>query len=306
MASPVIHAIRKHYKGDVRIDFVTLSKFKGAVELLSGLDEIHLVTNTTSEISAKLKKLNYHYFIDLHGNVRSRSLSKALGIMTFTVDKQSIPRFALTLGLRKKPVKHFIDRSLKLLEAFSIDCGEGFVWGEILTNKINVPESYIAITPGATYKGKAIPENILREVCIKLTDSGERIAIVGGHDSSDIASRLKVISPQISSFCGTSTLLETAHILKHSKLAIGGDTGVMHIACALGIPLVSVWGCTRPSLGLSPWKPNPKSSILLPHNRGNKPCSRHGAKCKFSKINEDLCINHVSAEVIVAASSVSL
>jgi heptosyltransferase-2 len=222
--------------------------------------------------------------------------------LTFKVDKQSAPRFALTLGLRKKPVLHFVDRSLKLLETFNICEPESSVWGTIKTSNVPVPESYIAITPGATYKGKAIPEFILLEVCEKLTDLGIVIALVGGPDTSEIASRIESTSPLITSFCGTTTLKETAHILKHSRLAIGGDTGAMHLACALGIPIISVWGCTRPSLGLAPWRPNQDSAILLPIGRGERPCSRHGAKCRFSKRGKDLCINHVSADRIIEAT----
>jgi len=302
LTSPLIHSIRAHYGREARIDFVCLSKFKSAAELLHGLDEIHLVERATIEITSDLKKLNFHYFIDLHCSVRSRSLSKALGILTFKVDKQTAPRFALTLGLRKKPVLHFVDRSLKLLDTFNISEPENSVWGTIKTSNVPVPESYIAITPGATYKGKAIPEFILLEICEKLTDLGIVIALVGGPDTSEIASRIESKSPLITSFCGTTTLKQTAHILKHSKLAIGGDTGVMHLACALGIPLISVWGCTRPSLGLAPWKPNPNSSILLPIGRGERPCSRHGAKCRFSKRGKDLCINHVSADRIIEST----
>lgn len=302
LTAPVIHAIRAHYGSKARIDFVCNSKFKGAAELLAGVNEIHLVERATVEITSDLKKLNFHYFIDLHCSVRSRSLSKALGIFTLKVDKQSVPRFALTLGLRKKPVLHFVDRSLKLLDTFNIREPESSVWGAIKTSNVPVPESYIAITPGATYKGKAIPESILLEVCEKLTGFGIAIALVGGPDTTEIASRIEPTSPLISSFCGTTTLKETAYILKHSRLAIGGDTGAMHLACALGTPLVSVWGCTRPSLGLAPWRPNQNSVILLPTGRGERPCSRHGAKCRFSKRGKDLCINHVSADRIVQAT----
>ncbi len=302
LTMPVINCIREHYGKGVRIDFVCLSKFKGAAELLCGVDEIHLVEKSTSEITVELQQLNFHYFIDLQGSVRSRSLSKALGILTFTIDKQSLPRFALTLGLRKNPVLHFVDRALKLLETFNIRKPKQSLWGSINTTEVKVPESYISITPGATYKGKAIPEHILQEVCKRLTDLGMHIALVGGEDAKEIGTRLECTSELVTSFCGITTLKETAHILKHSKLAIGGDTGAMHIACALGVPLISVWGCTRPSLGLAPWQPNKNSTFLLPYDRGERPCSRHGATCRFSKKGNDLCIHHVSAERIVEAT----
>ena len=89
--------------------------------------------------------------------------------------------------------------------------------------------------------------------------------------------------------------------MKNARVAVGGDTGAMHLATAVGARLVSVWGCTRPSLGLGPWKANPQSKILIPQGRGSRPCSRHGDKCRFKRFGKDLCINHVSPNVVVSA-----
>ncbi|PCJ80931.1 MAG: hypothetical protein COA49_06380 [Bacteroidetes bacterium] len=309
LSAPVIHAIRKHFGKEARIDFVTLKPFKGAAELLPDLNEIHLVEKVTIEIVPTLKKLNFDYIIDLHGSVRSRSLSNSLNVLTFSVDKQTFPRFALILGLRKAPIPHFIDRSFALVKAFGIPLPTSSPWGSLNTKPpathINLPSSYITVAPGAAHLGKAIPYSTLKAICIYFSSQNIHIALVGGPDSKTIASSLISENSEnsITSFCGYASLSETAYVLKNSMLAIGGDTGAMHIASALGTPLISVWGCTRPSLGLSPWRPHPASTILLPINRDTRPCSRHGAKCRFTRKGQDLCINHVSPARIIEAAT---
>ena len=308
LSAPVIHAIREHYGTESRIDFVTLKRFAGAADLLSGLNVIHLVDNTTSEVVPTLQALEFDYLIDLHGNVRSRSLSKALNILTFNVNKQTIQRFALVLGLRKKPIQHFVERSLNVLQPFGIST-PSHPWGSLtskpIASSIALPKAYITIAPGATHIGKVIPESTLLTICDAFASRNIHVAIVGGPDSIPIATKLISANPNhaITSFCGITTLQETAAIIENTQLIIGGDTGAMHLASALHIPLISIWGCTRPSLGLSPWQPHPATIILLPQDRGSRPCSRHGSKCRFTRRGQDLCIQHVSPSRIIDAAT---
>ena len=97
-----------------------LTKFKDATELIAGINTIYTVEKSTAEVTLQLKENGYDYLIDLHSNVRSRSLARSLNILTFKINKLGAARLSLVLGMRKRPVDHFIDRSLKLLSPFSI------------------------------------------------------------------------------------------------------------------------------------------------------------------------------------------
>ena len=66
------------------------------------------------------------------------------------------------------------------------------------------------------------------------------------------------------SHAGQWTLGESALAIQHADAVVSGDTVTMHLAAAVGTPLASVWGCTRPSLGLSAWRPHPQSLDLTP------------------------------------------
>ncbi len=301
MSAPVVQALRSHYGDQAQIDFITLNKFIDAASLIGGIDAIHTVEKSTSEISGGLKNIGYNYLIDLHSNIKTRSLARALNINTFRVNKMSTIRLALVLGINKKPVKHFIERSLDLLESFSIKSDINKPWGDIISKypAVELPKNFIVLAPGASYEGKQIPESTLEAIC---TEIDSKFIVVGGDDIVDMSNRVSKKFPEkVIDLCGKLSLYETAHIMKHANVAVGGDTGVMHLATAVGARLVSIWGCTRPTLGLAPWMANPKSKILLPQGRGNKPCSRHGDKCRFKIFGKDRCINYVSRDVVVSA-----
>lgn len=301
MTAPVVQALRSHFGVEAQIDFITLNKFKGAAQLISGIDTIYTVEKRAIEVAPQLKSNGYNYLVDLHSNIRSRALARALKIDTLRVKKHNNKRLALVLGLNKKPIENFVDRSLKTLESLSVSYDSKNPWGEINCSKPSqeIPEKYISVAAGATYEGKQIPQQILEEVIDSLDN---QFVIVGGSDMEKIGSSLEKKSPnKVTNLCGAINLSETAYVMTKCKVALGGDTGAMHIATAVGAKLVSVWGCTRPSLGLAPWKANPKSLILEPQNRGNKPCSRHGDKCRYKRLGASLCITDISSEYIVDA-----
>jgi ADP-heptose:LPS heptosyltransferase len=300
LTAPVVNSIRTHYGDAARIDYVTLNRFKSAVELIDGIDKIHGIEKSTAEVSKELQEIWFDYLLDLHGNIRSRSLARSLHALVFTVKKKPAARLSLVLGMRRQPIEHFTDRSLSLLDTFYLSNELPNPWGKLNTEKpyFALPSKFIALTPGAAHAGKQLPISMLKEICGSLSEY--QFLVLGGDDMKSTGESLEAEFANVVSFCGKGSLKNTAYILQKASLAIGGDTGAMHIAAAVGVKLISVWGCTRPSLGLSPWKAHPDSIMLEPLGRGDRPCSRHGAKCRFKKLGKDLCINHVGSERIVA------
>ena len=301
LTAPVIHALRSHYRTNARIDYVTLKRYRSTVELISGIDNIHCIEKSTSEVLSDLEETEFDYLLDLHGNIRSRSLARSLNIITFSVKKKPAARLSLVLGMRKQTIEHFVDRSLSLLNPFSISTKIPEPWGELKSSKPEheLPSKFIALVPGAAHAGKQLPISTLEEICRSLKEY--QFIIVGGNDMKEVGDKLESEHANVKSLCGQATLENTSYIFEKASLAIGGDTGAMHIAAAVGTKLVSIWGCTRPTLGLSPWKAHLDSIILEPEGRGTRPCSRHGAKCRYRKLGKNLCINHVSPERIVGA-----
>jgi len=107
----------------------------------------------------------------------------------------------------------------------------------------------VGVSPGATY-GPAkrwFPERFAA-VCDRLQESsGACIVILGGPGDAaagDQVSRSMKMPPV--NLCGKTTLRQAVSVIDRCQLFITNDSGLMHVAAALDIPLVAIFGSTNP------------------------------------------------------------
>jgi ADP-heptose:LPS heptosyltransferase len=88
---------------------------------------------------------------------------------------------------------------------------------------------------------------------------------------------VQVFEGRVIDFCGKLSLNDSAWVASKSKVVVSGDTGMAHIAAALGLNLVMVWGNTVPEFGMSP---PVKSTANIQHfnvlGLDCRPCSKLG------------------------------
>jgi heptosyltransferase-1 len=107
----------------------------------------------------------------------------------------------------------------------------------------------ILINPGAGWGAKRWPVERYAEVAKSLTESGYRILVNVGPGEEPLA---KAIRQGVGEGSTAVTVLNCnlAHLIAATRrvaLAIAGDTGPLHLACALGRPVVGIYGPTDPS-----------------------------------------------------------
>ena len=115
----------------------------------------------------------------------------------------------------------------------------------------------IGINAGAEYgPAKRWPAERFAETAIKVSHhANARWLIVGGPGDVGIAGQIEAQlregglgDSSVINAAGKTTLLDLCALLRFCKLLLTNDTGPMHIAAALGTPVVSVWGSTSPEL----------------------------------------------------------
>ncbi len=111
----------------------------------------------------------------------------------------------------------------------------------------------IAICAGAEY-GPAkrwLPERFA-EVVQTLDDPvGSRWQLVGTAKDREVAEQIATLCPastEIENLCGRTTLAELIAVLRASDALLTNDTGTMHLAALLGVPVVAIFGSTEPAL----------------------------------------------------------
>lgn len=304
MMQPVVTALRATYGEEAMLDLVCMARCRQAAELLSGIDVVHTVERGTGEVLDALREREFDYLLDLHGTVRSRSLVRSLDVLPFSVDKQAWNRWRLIRGWRSVPVSSFVDRCLEVLRPFGITLPRPESWGPEAWGALRAPSEAMNDAPradlviglGSSHPGKHLSHAVV-EAALHASQH-VHVVLVGGEAERARAEQLAARHPHARAVAGDWDLAQTTHAISHARAVVTGDTVTMHLAAATGRPTVAVWGCTRPSLGLSGWRAHPDSLDVLPNvTAPHKPCSKHGATCKHTRSEDPFHPDRCSQQV---------
>lgn len=159
----------------------------------------------------------------------------------------------------------------------------------------SVDRPLVLLHPGARYWFKSWPVERFAELADRLCDQGCRV-LVGGATQDRVTA--KAIHKQARSapslLAGRVSLRQFAAVVKQCALFIGNDTGAMHIAAAVGTPIVALFGPSNPA----EWGPRGESVTVLSKNLDCRPCFH--PTCTRGEGN---CMRQISVDEVCAAAS---
>ena len=105
----------------------------------------------------------------------------------------------------------------------------------------------IALCPGAEYgPAKRWPSVHMATLARTLLARGFQVCIFGSAKDRDIADAILASAPQVTDYCGKTSLAEAIDMMSLAKAVISNDSGLMHVAAALERPLVAIYGSSSP------------------------------------------------------------
>jgi heptosyltransferase-2 len=108
----------------------------------------------------------------------------------------------------------------------------------------------VALVPGAQYgSAKQWPEERFAELAKKLQSRRDvGVVLLGGPGDRDVADRIRheIGGDAVLDLTGRTSIPELAALLARCAIAISNDTGAMHVAAAVGTPVVAIFGSTDP------------------------------------------------------------
>ncbi len=307
LTTPVIRCARKKYP-DAEIHFLTKKSFRGILEHNPYLNKIHLLEDDLDAVIEELKKEEFDYIIDLHHNLRTLKVKKALKkAKSFSFNKLNVEKFIYTnFKINTLPHKHIVDRNFECIAELGItDDGLGldyFIPDYDKVKKEDIPTAhsagYIALVIGAALATKKMPIHKLKELCASIHHP---IILLGGKEDYEDGKAIAATDDiKIYNACGKFNLNESADLLRNAKLVITHDTGLMHMAAALQKPVISVWGNTVPAFGMYPFygQRNLQLYDVVEVKRlWCRPCSKIGHnKCPLGHFK---CMEKISVNEIV-------
>ena len=156
------------------------------------------------------------------------------------------------------------------------------------------PQTLIGLCPGAEY-GPAkrwLPERFAEAAAKVTAQSSARWILLGTKNDAAIGEQ---ITAAIGDVCvnriGQTTLEQLIHELRQCRLLLTNDTGTMHLAALLGVPVVAIFGSTEPRLT----GPLGNGHTVLRHHVECSPCFLRECPIDFR------CMKAVGADEVAAA-----
>ncbi len=239
LTSPVVRCLKQKFP-DSEIHFLTKKIFSTIVDSNPYIDKVIYLQNELKNTIDDLRREGYDHVIDLHNNLRTSLIKKALKQVNFhSFDKLNSKKWLYTnFKINLLPHKHIVDRYMATVEKLGVANDQKgldyFIPDSDVISEKDIPFShshgFIAVVIGAAHNTKKLPIAMLTALCEMIRYP---IILLGG--SEDFFNGERIAKPdnvKVYNSCGKFNLNESADIIRRAKLVITHDTGLMHIAAA--------------------------------------------------------------------------
>lgn len=285
LTTPVLKAFKEKYPEAV-IDFLVLDKFKDSIEGVPFVDNVILFNKERNDglrnmekFGKELKKNGYDYIFDLHSKIRSKVISKNIGVKTFTYRKRS---WWKTLLVKMKLIKYKVDNTIVknyfgAFKDFNLEYeGEDIYFA--FSEKDEIYKEYEGLpvmAPGASKNTKKWTKEGFGELANLIYEkSGKKTVLIGGKEDIELCSEIdKISGGHTINMAGKLSLKQSGALLSKALFLVTNDSGPFHIARGVKCKTFVIFGPTSPKMfdfG--------SNTILIDKNIKCSPCSLHGDK----------------------------
>jgi lipopolysaccharide heptosyltransferase I len=270
-AIPAAAALRRAFPS-ARIDWLVDSRHREILELVEPIDRIIplLRPNVAGWISATraLRGTRYDAALDFQGLMKSAVLARASGaarVLGFSIwhlrEKGARPFYSESLEpARDAAHGHVIYKNLRLIEALGVhDTTVTFPLRHVPSAALDSIRDqaggapFALINPGAAWPNKCWYSDRFGELASFLRDVRGLVPFVlWGPDEEGMARAVVGSSNGAARLAPRTSIADLVEICRHAALMVSGDTGPLHIATAVGTPVVSIFGPTDPARN-GPW-----------------------------------------------------
>ena len=319
LSTVAVDAIKSRYPG-ASVTFVTSEYSK---DLVSGRDDIRevLTVDTTGgrgwlkeamALSAELKKRRFDASLVMNPH-------KALHLACFLAGipvragydrKWGFLLNRKTRDLRDKGQKHEVEYAMDLLRTLDVEspppaprlavsAEARSSLSRVLTEKGLDPDvPFVVVHPGSSNPAKIWPGERYSALVGKLSRSlGRRVAVIGTEEEKELVAAIKNASGvEAVDLAGCLDIGQLAALIEKAELFIGNDAGPMHMAAALGVPVIAIFGRNIPGVSPLRWGPRGKGNVVFHEDPGCEPC--YDRKCPY----DYRCLRAITVDAVFDAA----
>ncbi len=289
LTTPLLRAIRTRHP-DAWISYVTKTAFIPLLADNPRIDELipYDPAESLGTLIERLRVGQYTHRLDLHGSLRSRALRLRVPGKWRGYPKHRLARTALIRTKRNiyRDTRHVVERYFDAARDLDVKPDdkplEFFIRREMLDQAndflrdrgLGDDRTLVAVCPGAQHATKRWPVRHWQDLVTLLTTRGYDVVVLGGPAERQLGEEVAAAGgDHAASAAGLFEIGVAAALLKRSARAVTGDSGLLHLASAVGTPLVGLYGPTVRPFGFFPYRA--KATVLeLPLDC--RPCSAMG------------------------------
>jgi lipopolysaccharide heptosyltransferase II len=317
LTTPVLRVLRE-YCPAAQLDFLTKAAYRDVLRSNPCVDHLLLwePQQGLREMLRRLRQTRYDIVVDLHRTLRSRLLYRGLlAERKLAYTKRTIRRALLVhLGwntLRAMtPVPELYMAPLRCLgmtaplpplelhlTAESQEAMQAYLQQELPESRMR---PLVAVAPGAHWSTKRWPVERFAVVAQTLAQTQQAaVVVLGSAEDRQLAQQLcQQLSVPVLNSTGKLSLMHTAALLQQCHLLLSNDSGLMHMAAALRVPVVAIFGPTVQEFGFYPFT---AFAQVVSAAIACRPCSTKGStRCPRG---HHQCMQQVTVAHVLAAAS---
>lgn len=289
-AMPTLAALRERFP-QAEVTWLVKRQWAPLVDVIAGVDHVCSVSEGfkgwLGQVPA-LRRAGYDLVVDLQGLFRSGAMAWLAGCsrrVGFATAREGSPLFYTQRVVVPPTPMHAVDRYLLVAEALGatrptpprfefIDRSDDRqAVDTILTRAGMAPHQvWIAMNVSARWETKRWPPQHFAEVADRLSQAhGLSVVLIGGPaerpESLAVTARMRTKAIDLT---GQTPVGLLPGLLRRASLLVTNDSGPMHIAAAVGTPVVALFGPTDP-VKTGPYG---KGHVVLSHAVECRPCFR--------------------------------
>ena len=276
LSTPLVRSLKKKYP-HILIDFLLREEYSDVYKFNPYINKLFALKRD-NEVPEELNSIKYDLVIYLQNNFRSAGIRKKIhsgSIRIFnkrTFDKLLLVNFKIN---RLKDAKQIPLRYADALDNFELDEeGLDLYTGDLKPSIKKDEKKYLGFAPGSRHFTKMWPEDYYINLGKKLNDEGYTIVLFGGKDDRELCKKISEKIPDSIDLSNDNDLLLTAINMKECVAVVCNDSGLMHAACAMKVPVLVFMGSTVREFGFTSFRN--KNFILENNNLTCRPCSHIG------------------------------
>lgn len=157
--------------------------------------------------------------------------------------------------------------------------------------QLNTDRPIVGLMPGAEYgPAKQWPVTHYQQLATSLVQRGFRVWVFGSQKEQAIGESIRNQQTDIVNLCGQTTLTDVIDLLALTRITVSNDSGLMHIACATGRPVIGIYGSSDPKYT----PPLSTQATILYKGLECSPCFER--TCRFGHLE---CLNGISVDEVL-------